>query len=70
MLGAKIPLKQIAEIKKEWYENNKVKISEQRKEKITCLCGCEVVKGQLKRHQQTKKHLDLINSNLNENKEI
>jgi hypothetical protein len=57
----------IREKDNERYSKNKETISEQRKEKITCLCGCEVVKCQLKRHQQTKKHLDLINSNSSEN---
>jgi hypothetical protein len=59
----------LLENKKIYYELNKEKISEQRKEKILCPCGCEVVKCQLKRHQQSKKHLDLINSNSNENNE-
>ena len=52
----------IAEKYKQKYENNKDKISEQRKEKITCTCGCEIRKDDLKRHQKSKKHLDLIQS--------
>lgn len=47
---------QIIEYQKKWYEENKNKILE----KIICECGCEVVKGQLFRHQRTKKHLKLI----------
>jgi len=57
----------IQEYKKEWYEKNKPKIQEQmkewydtNKEKIKCECGCEVVKVKLKRHQQTKKHIEEI----------
>ena len=59
----------IREKDNEKYSKYKEIISEQRKEKTLCLCGCEVVKRQLKRHQQTKKHLDLINLNSNENNE-
>ena len=50
----------IAKIKnnaKQYYEKNKDQINE----KITCKCGCEVVKHTLKRHERTKKHMDLIN---------
>ena len=53
--------------KKGWYEKNKEKVSEKQKESIDCVCGCSVTKIHLKRHQQTKKHLDLINLNSNEN---
>ena len=51
----------IQEIKKEYYETNKNTILEKLKEKITCKCGCEVVKHHKARHERTKKHLDLIN---------
>ena len=37
------------------------KNKDQINEKITCKCGCEVVKHTLKRHERTKKHMDLIN---------
>jgi hypothetical protein len=52
-----------------YYDQNKEKILEKKKENITCVCGCVVTKAKLKRHQQTKKHLDLINLNSNENNE-
>ena len=50
----------IAKIKndaKQYYEKNKDQINE----KITCKCGCVVLKRTLKEHQTSKKHMDLIN---------
>jgi hypothetical protein len=47
--------------KKEYYETNKEIITKKLKEKITCKCGCVVTKIQLKRHERTKKHINLIN---------
>ena len=44
--------------KKIFYEKNKQKINE----KVNCLCGCEVNKHHLKRHQTSKKHIDLMNN--------
>jgi hypothetical protein len=41
------------------YENNKDKINE----KIICECGCEIYKRSLKKHQQTKKHLNQVAQN-------
>jgi len=57
------------EIKKVYYDNNREKIKEQskryndnniekRKEKIKCVCGCELVKINLNRHQKSKKHFE------------
>lgn len=44
------------------YKNeNKEKILAQAKEKITCECGCIVLKWGLNRHMKSKKHLDLMN---------
>jgi len=62
----------IQEYKKEYNETNKEKIKEKEKqyrednkhkinEKITCKCGTVVLKRDLKRHEKTKKHTDLIN---------
>ena len=42
---------------KMYRETNKEKINE----KIKCDCGCEVLKRALKRHEKTKKHIDLMN---------
>ena len=47
----------IKEKDKEYRENNKGKINE----KITCGCGCVIIRNNSKRHERTKKHLDLIN---------
>ena len=45
--------------KKKWYEANKEIINQKAKEKIKCdLCGCEIVKSYLKKHQKTKKCLE------------
>ena len=45
---------------KEYYENNKDKINEKKKEIIKCDCGCEIRKHNLKRHQRNKKHQQLM----------
>jgi hypothetical protein len=45
---------------KKYYEDNKNLILEINKEKITCKCGCLIVKGNLLRHQQTQKHLNFL----------
>jgi len=39
---------------------NTDKIKERRNKKITCDCGCEVNYSNLKRHQQTDKHIQLM----------
>ncbi len=46
----------ITERQKQYYEQNK----EQKKQKITCDCGCIIRKDILIRHQRTKKHQDLL----------
>jgi hypothetical protein len=46
---------------KEYYETNKEKIREKQREKITCECGCKVIKIHLKRHERNKKHINLMN---------
>jgi hypothetical protein len=59
------------EYKQQYYQKNRDKHVEQRrqycldnrdkiKEKITCECGCEIVRVTLSRHQKTKKHLKLM----------
>jgi hypothetical protein len=56
---------------KEYYEQNKDKIKEQHKEyreqnkdkikePITCICGSICSKNHLKRHEQTKKHIEFV----------
>jgi guanylate kinase len=51
----------IKEQTKQHYENNKEQIKEKMKEKITCKCGSVVLKRDLKRHEGTKKHINLMN---------
>lgn len=41
-------------------EERAEKTKEKNKEKITCECGCVVCKGQLTRHKQSKKHIELM----------
>jgi len=47
-----------------YYENNKEKnkekITEYKKEKMTCECGCEIQKIKIKIHKQTPKHMKLM----------
>jgi|AntAceMinimDraft_5_1070358.scaffolds.fasta_scaffold486953_1 hypothetical protein len=50
-------------LKKIYREANKETITQNKKAKITCKCGCEIVKRILKQHQLTKKHIDLMNKN-------
>ena len=45
----------------EYIENNKEQIKEKKREKITCKCGCNVLKYDLKKHERTKKHINLMN---------
>jgi len=45
----------------EYREQNKEKISEKRKEKITCECGCIITKRILELHKKTQKHINLMN---------
>lgn len=45
---------------KQYHEEHKQKISENKKEKITCECGREIRKHQLKRHQRSDIHKELM----------
>tara|TARA_R110002020_G_scaffold399061_1_gene608945 strand:+ start:3551 stop:3868 length:318 start_codon:yes stop_codon:yes gene_type:complete len=52
------------ENKRQWRLKNKdketlyrVKSAEQKKQKITCECGCVVSRGNLFRHKESQKHL-------------
>jgi len=44
----------------EYRKVNKEKIKEKQKEKITCKCGCVITTSNLKQHERSKKHLELI----------
>jgi fibronectin type 3 domain-containing protein len=50
----------IKEHKKQHYETNKEQIKDKQRGKITCKCGTVVLKRNLKRHERTKKHTDLM----------
>jgi hypothetical protein len=51
----------IKEREKIYRETHKNKRKEKVKEKTTCECGCEITKTNLKRHQSSKSHTDLMN---------
>ena len=59
----------IKEHKKQYHEHNKEYFKEYSKahngEKITCECGCMIARGQLRRHQRSKKHIELMSDKLN-----
>ena len=50
----------LLEKNKQWWDNNKEIINKKRKEKITCERGCLTSITHLKRHQQTKRHIELM----------
>ena len=50
---------------KKRYETNKEKILEKMKEKITCECGCDVSRGNMKRHEKSAKHISFISQKQN-----
>ena len=45
---------------KQYNEDHKVVIAAKHKEKVNCVCGCEIKKYDLKIHQKSKKHLNLV----------
>ena len=53
---------QILEKVKEYCEANREKIAEKRKQKITCECGCDVSRGNTKKHEKTAKHISFISA--------
>ena len=48
---------------KNYYEENKEQILKKQKEKINCVCGSCFQKGDLSKHNKTKKHIEFINNN-------
>ena len=48
---------------KDNYHNNKEKINEKKKEKITCECGCILRKDSMPDHLKTIKHQDWLKNN-------
>lgn len=48
----------IAEQQREYRETNREKLNKQRREKVHCdVCNCYITKYDVKRHEQTKKHI-------------
>jgi len=45
---------------KQYYDQHRDEINEKKRQKITCACGCVVVKFTLPRHHKTKKHINLM----------
>ena len=45
---------------KKYYDDNKTDLNEKRKIKITCSCGCELRKSDLRRHEKSQKHISLM----------
>jgi len=50
--------------KQEYYQKNKQRISERKKEKIECDCGSIVCRGDIAKHNRTKKHSNYKLNNL------
>jgi len=48
--------------RKQYNEQHKDEIREQRRQKVTCECGCDVLKHNLSRHLKSPKHLKLFES--------
>jgi hypothetical protein len=50
----------IKEQKNQYYKINKDKINEKRKEKIICICGCNIRKDHIHIHQKSLKHQQFL----------
>ncbi len=55
----------LIENKKIYYQNNKDIMLEKFKEITKCICGCELRKRDMTRHQKTQKHIKLLNKQNN-----
>ena len=51
----------IQEYDKEYYETHKDMIRERINSKITCKCGSVIIRNSIKRHETTKKYINLMN---------
>jgi len=52
------------EYKLKYYLKNKDKIKERQNKKILCSCGIKILYTNKKRHQKTKKHVELLNKKI------
>ena len=50
----------ILEQRQEYRTNNKDKLNARASQKIVCQCGCQIRRNHIARHIKTKKHLDLV----------
>jgi len=62
-MGCEKSKKYYAENKDMIKERNKEKILQQTKERMTCECGCEILKHHITRHRRSKKHLKRLEEN-------
>jgi hypothetical protein len=53
---------QAKEYYKEYYEQHKDEILEQRKQKITCECGCIIRRSDIAKHSRTQNHINLLDA--------
>ncbi len=53
------------EYKQQYREQNREEINQRRREKIQCECGCIVSRGSISIHNTSKKHKQLMNTNIN-----
>tara|TARA_R110002020_G_scaffold394663_2_gene604649 strand:+ start:2996 stop:3646 length:651 start_codon:yes stop_codon:yes gene_type:complete len=56
--------------KRQYYNDNAEQIKMKKKERCLCECGCEVVRNNLKRHHNSKKHINRMNEINFENKNV
>ena len=47
-------------INREYYDMNKEKLNEKKREKITCACGCIVSRDSHSRHKKSQQHLNFL----------
>lgn len=50
--------------RREYYLRNAQRIKTQTSERITCQCGSSVGRGDIRRHERTKKHTEFIQNNI------
>ncbi len=50
----------LAACNKQYRAENNVEINAKKKEKVKCVCGCEITNSNLSKHQESKKHLKLM----------
>lgn len=43
-----------------YYQDNKENLTEKKKQKIKCECGCIIARTCISRHRKTKKHINLL----------